>query len=742
MNYEKELNDKQFQAVSSERQYLRIIAGAGSGKTRVLTYRIAYLIEKFDVRPYQILAITFTNKVAKEMQERTSALLPGYNLSGLQISTFHSFCAKFLRCEIDHLGISSNYTIYDDEDSLRLIKMIGVDKGFKKTDDTIKQAFNFISKKKMLGEMPSDVKLGPNPKEKLFLEFFKEYEKRKAEAVALDFDDLLIYTIKILKSFPEVKEKYSNRFKHILVDEFQDTNDVQFELLHLLTNSETSIYVVGDPDQTIYTWRGANQAIILDINKVFRPMETIILNENYRSTTKILDASNKLIANNSERVKKDLFTNNDGGADIVLKSLDSSISEANFIANTIFEIKRKDGESIYTNIAILYRSSYLSLKIENALTTRGIPYRVYGGLKFYSRKEIKDALAYFRLLVNDKDDVSFERIINIPRRGFGEKSIDLLKEEARSVGLPLLQYFKKIDSFTTHLKPSLVKSVKELIEKMESTTRKLNENLEAYSEVLDQFLKDINFYKNFEDAEDGEDRIENIRALIDDVRNYLKNNPESNFEEYLQNITLMTSQDEITGDNAVSLMTVHTAKGLEFDYVFVMGFSDGVFPNQRAISERTNAGLEEERRLAYVAFTRAKKQLYITFNRDYSYTLQAANTPSRFIKEAGLNYSQFTFGGMTFGNNETSRPNVYYYDVNKNTKGEGIFKTATKKLGGFTEINVGNDITWSVGDFCMHTVFGRGKITKVEGDIVEVVFDDFGKKSLLANHKSLSKISG
>lgn len=739
MDYKNELNEKQYEAVSSTKQYLRIIAGAGSGKTRVLTYRIAYLIEMLKVRPYQILAITFTNKVAKEMKERTTKLLPDYNLTGLTISTFHSFCARFLRVEIERLGYPRNYIIYDDEDSLRLIKMIGIDKGYKKTDEINKQANNYISSMKMKGLLPSDVKLGRNPKEKELLEFFKEYEARKSEALALDFDDLLIYTIKILKNYPEVREKYAAKIKHILVDEFQDTNDVQYELLRLLTNDETSVYVVGDPDQTIYTWRGANQRIILDIDKDFRPMETIILNENYRSTNKILGAANKLISHNKERVPKDLFTEKKDGEDIVLKCTDNSISEANFIANTILELNKKVPDFKYSNVAVLYRSSYLSVVVENALTTRSIPYQVYGGLKFYSRKEIKDALAYFRLLSNDKDDVSFERICNIPKRGFGDKALETLKEEASSARLSMLEYLKKIDQFNTNLKPSLVSSMKDLVSKMNSTQEKLNTNLEAYSEVLDQFLKDINFYRSLEDLEDEDDKVENVHALIGDVRNYLKNNPESNFDEYLQNITLMTSQDEIKGDNSVSLMTVHTAKGLEFDYVFVMGFNQGVFPNNRAVMERDKNGLEEERRLAYVAITRAKKKLFITLNKDYSYVNKASNTPSMFIEEAGIHLPKFTFMGTEIGTSKSQGKNLYFYDFNKNKSGVGSYVKTNPLPSHLTQVNAGNGINWKVGDICNHVVFGRGKVTNVEGDIIEVIFDDFGKKSLLGSHKALSK---
>ena len=743
MDYKNELNKNQYEAVSSNEQYLRIIAGAGSGKTRVLTYRIAYLIDVFKVRPYEIVAITFTNKVAKEMRERTASLLPDFNLAGLSISTFHSFCARFLRVEAENLGIPRNYTIYDDDDTSRLIKMIGVDKGYKKTDEIVTLAINYIGSKKMQGLLPSEVKLklNGNPREKTLLEFFKGYEYRKNEAGALDFDDLLIYTIKILREFPEVRARYTGKIKHILVDEFQDTNDVQFELLKLLTDKETCVYVVGDPDQTIYTWRGANQKIILEIDKFFSPMKTIILNENYRSTTKILDASNKLIAFNKERVKKDLFTNNKDGEDITLKSLDSSIAEANFIANTILELKEKNKDFKYKDVAVLYRSSYLSLKIENAFTTRGIPYQVYGGLKFYSRKEIKDALAYFHILFNDKDDVSFLRIINFPRRGFGDKSIDKLRSEASSLNKGMLEYLRMIKHLRTELKPSLINAMEDLIEKLDETKKKLNLNLEAYSEVLDQFLKNIGFYKAIQDTEEDDDKLENVHALIDDIRNYLKEHPESNFEEYLQNITLMTSQDEIKGDDNVSLMTVHTAKGLEFNYVFVIGLNDGVFPNQRAINERDKDGLEEERRLAYVAFTRAKKKLYVTLNRDYSYVNSSTNVPSRFIKEAGLQIPSFSYMGVNLDSSQNnSSNNLYFYDSKKNNEGTGIFKKATRPMKGFTELNLGNGLNWKVGDTCKHSIFGVGKVTKVDGDIINVVFDDFGLKVLLGTHKALSKI--
>lgn len=743
MNYLNELNEKQYEAVTANDRYLRIIAGAGSGKTRVLTYRISYLIDVMHVYPSEILAITFTNKVAKEMKERTINLLPDFNLDGLTISTFHSWCARFLRSEIGVLGFSRNYIIYDDDDQLRLIKEIGVGLGFKKGDDINKSALNFISKQKTMGHLPSDVVKGNMKDEKtenILIQYFTLYEKAKNEANALDFDDLLIYALKILTDFPEVREKYSRKYQDILIDEFQDTNDLQFKLLTKLIGPYTNLYVVGDPDQTIYTWRGANQKIILDIDKIYTPMRSIILNENYRSTNEILKVANKLISHNRERVAKDLFTNKVGGKVVSLKVLDSSILEANYVASTIDSILEKNKDASYKNIAILYRSSFLSLKIENALTMRRIPYNVYGGLKFYSRKEIKDCLAYFRLIINPKDDVSFDRIINVPKRGFGDKTISIIKSEAIKYNLKCCEYIEHIDDYESELKEKIKEVLRKLGSQIVSTRKKIIDNQEAYSEVLDQFLKDIGYYDFLSMQEDDDSAFDNVKALIDDVRNYLKGHEESTFDEYLQNVTLLTSQDDMDGSDKVSLMTVHTAKGLEYDYVFVIGLNEGVFPNQRALNERNNEGLEEERRLAYVAFTRAKKELYLTLNRDYNHSLATSNIPSQFLKEAGIQLP--SFNPDRIGLTSDSR-NIYRYNFDKFNTGSGLSISQEKprmKTGlNFTDLNAGNNIKWKVGDIAVHKTFGEGVVKKVEDTIITVDFYDFGEKKLLGSHKSLSK---
>ena len=721
MDFKNKLNEKQYLAVTSSSQYLRIIAGAGSGKTRVLTYRIAYLISEEGYRPGEVLAITFTNKVAKEMRERTKELLPDYDLSFLQIQTFHAWCAFFLRREIRLLGFPSHFQILDDDDQTLLIKNIAEELGYKRSDEIVKKALSYIGTHKTYGRLPSDLK-DVKAESKVLLEFFKKYEEKKNLMFSLDFDDLLIYAINILASNPEIREKYSRYYRSILVDEFQDTNDLQFKLLTLLASSRTSIYVVGDPDQTIYTWRGANQKIILEIEKYFAPLETIILNENYRSTSNILKGANLLIDFNKERVKKDLFTNNDQGDDILLKALDTKYSEARFVVNKIKELNQLTKSNNLKRYAILYRSSYLSLPFENLLTENRLSYKVYGGTKFYARKEIKDVLSYFKLLMNHSDDISFERIINVPRRKIGKISIADLKAAASSNSLSLYDFILNSHTLEHSIRGGIISTLYELIKKMEVVERKIKENLEAYSEVLHNFLIDIGYIKYLSDDEDNEERILNVKALIDEIRNFNKQNDGAPFSEYLQNVTLLSAQDDIDDSNSVTLMTVHTAKGLEYDYVFVVGMNEGVFPNARATLQRGYEGLEEERRLAYVAFTRAKVALFVSYNRDYNYSTKTYGTPSNFIKEAQI-----------------KEPFTYTHTVKDKVSSlyDQIF--GQKEVKAATTLNEKNNIIWKVGDHCHHTNFGDGVIIEVNGDILDVNFENFGLKKMLGTHKFLSK---
>ena len=732
MDYSSLLNDKQLAAVSTHAQYARVIAGAGSGKTRVLTYRISYLISEMSVDPAKIVAIAFTNKVAAEMKDRALKLLSGVG-KGLTVSTFHSWCAKFLRKEIDVLGFPNNFTIMDDEDTETLIKNIGVELGYKRNDDVVKYAIGFIGANKCKGLYPEGVlvdKYSPE-KVKIALRIFHLYEERKDQMLSLDFDDLLLRTIQILREFPEIREKWLSRIDHILIDEFQDTNDVQFVLVKLLMDSHTNLYVVGDPDQTIYTWRGANQNIILQFNKTFPLAETLILDRNYRSTKEILDHANKLISHNKKRVPKNLYTESGLGDPIKVECSRSRDEEAFYVANEIENIIRKYPNTTYRNIAILYRAAYLTLPFENEFMRRKIPYQIFGGIKFFQRKEIKDVLAYFRLIYNHEDDLSFERIVNVPRRGIGDGAMDILKAEKEAENLSYFDYLDNIEKYQTSLKAKNVMALTTLITKIKETKKRLDDNLEAYPKILEDFIRELDYFEYLSsDDETAEERLQNVKSLFDDILDFLKNNPESSFETYLENASLQTSQDEIKNGDYVSMMTIHVAKGLEFDHVFVISMIDGVFPSRRTEDESGEDGLEEERRLAYVAFTRAKKHLYISTNSAYSFVLQENSTSSRFIDEAGLKVKQ---------------KGVYQPKPRPNFSDFGYFADEPRQSF-ISQIDappkpVDNGIRdWRVGDVAIHDVFGRGVVVNIiDGTILEIEFDSHGRKSILSTHPKIRK---
>jgi DNA helicase-2/ATP-dependent DNA helicase PcrA len=589
MDYASLLNEQQLKAVETSSQYVRVIAGAGSGKTRVLTYRISYLISDRHVEPSRILAIAFTNKVANEMNSRAGKLvneLLGYT-PFLHISTFHSFCARFLRSECGCLGYPSGFTIYDEDDSNRLIKSVAESLGYRKGDDMVKQAKRYISEQKLKGLYPDDIsanKIAYRDQKECY-KFYQQYEIKKTLGFAFDFDDLLLKTIEVLEDYPDVRAKWQGRFDHILIDEFQDTNDIQYKLMRLLARPETSIYVVGDPDQTIYTWRGANQGIILGFEKTYPNVETIILNQNYRSTKTVLGAANKLIVHNKKRVPKDLFTNAGEGEPISVKVASTSEDEARWVGQEVAKVarlrKNLNGDPDYRSIAILYRSSYLTRPFEAELKDRGIPYMIFGGLRFYERAEVKDLLAYFNLLLNPADNVSFERIVNVPRRGVGDVSLGRIQQEALAKGLSDYEYLRRFDEFAddSEIPSRVATTLAGLVAEMEETKKKLSEKVEAYSSVLKDFATNIGYLSYLAEEEDPEeDRLKNVQSLFDDITHYLNNNPNSDFSEYLQNVALLTSQDDMSGGNYVSLMTIHVAKGLEFDNVFVIGLSQGVFP--------------------------------------------------------------------------------------------------------------------------------------------------------------------
>ena len=734
MNFEKELNEKQYEAVTTAFRNVRIIAGAGSGKTRVLTYRIAYLISEVKVLPWKILAITFTNKVANEMKNRVIKMIPEAE-KDLTIKTFHSFAAMFLRKEIGLIGFPSSFTILDEEDQTKLIKDIIAEMGFRRGDKIAGKALSYIGSQKLHERYPGDITITKESfeDEKLCLQIYERYEEEKNKQLCLDFDDLLLQTIYILENYPTTRQKWQDRIDHILVDEFQDTNDVEYKLIKLLSKPTTCHYVVGDPDQTIYTWRGANQDIILNLQKDFLDMETIILNRNYRSTTKILNSANKLIAYNKMRVKKDLYTENEEGKPIVSHRSNTSRDEADFVAREIRKLVQVEGYS-YKDIALLYRSSYITMDFEAAFAKYQIPYKIYGGLKFYQRKEIKDVLAYFHLITNTKDDISFERIMNVPRRGIGDTSVNAIKEEAHNLGMSMYDYISNFDfeSQESDAPRKAINALKIMITVIDKTRENINKNEEVFSKTLEDMILTFGYYEYLGKEEDGDDRIENVKALFEDIRHYLHTNPESTFDEYLQNISLLSAQDEVADGDFVTLMTVHTAKGLEYPVVFVVRLNAGVFPHIRSFAENGYKGLEEERRLAYVAMTRAKKLLYLTFAGDYSYVLQGNLLPSQFLKESGnevvvkQDYNPFR--------STRARPS-YHFDDGPNDS----FTMDEPRQPVISQVDNGIS-DWQIGDICIHKTFGEGTVVALDGDgIIKVNFKDHGTKTLMGNHPSLSK---
>ena len=781
-DYASLLNSAQLEAVTTSAPHVRIIAGAGSGKTRVLTYRIAYLIDEMNVDPQSILAVTFTNKAANEMKDRVARLVPNAALF-LQVSTFHSFCARFLRHEIKRLGYPNAFTIMDDEDQEKLLKEIGEGYGYKKSDPVLKEALHYISSKKTAGLYPEGVYEAANPSlqeayrylrengtiehyvgehrsrfgsfaaEATSLLFYHDYEEKKRAMLCLDFDDLMLFTVKILTDFPEVRDRWSARFEHILVDEFQDTNDVQYTLMRLLSREDTNVYVVGDPDQTIYTWRGANQKIILNFPFVYPDYIDIVLSRNYRSTKKILDGANRLIAHNKKRVPKDLYTEGEPGDPITSKRFETAQDEADYITREITRLAEKNHPPKYDNIAVLYRSSYLTRPLETSFAASGIPYRVFGGLRFYQRKEVKDVLAYFRVLINPLDDVAFTRIYNVPKRGIGDSSFNLLKEEAEASGVSLYNYILSLDKVESKLPTRVITKLILLSTQIEDVKKKLTDNLETYSSVLRNFITDIGYYQYVvEDQAIDEDRAGNVNALFDDINAYISKNPESSFEEYLQNIALLTSQDDMNGGNYVSLMTVHIAKGLEFDNVFVMGLNQGTFPSARSIADTGRDGLEEERRLAYVAFTRAKKQLFLTTNSGYSYVSGSKQVPSQFFEEAGFAFpAESTFaslypggyaprGNRSQGSSSWRRVSFIDNDFFDDGDHDDPFAKVEEPEPPKKTDNGIRD--WQVGDRLHHEKFGDGSVkTVIEGNIIVVAFDDGSTRTMVSTHPMISRLS-
>lgn len=738
------LNDMQRLAVTTTEGPVLVIAGAGSGKTTVITRRIGYIIEQGLAQPWQILAITFTNKAAAEMLERVGKLIPE-SAEDIWVKTFHSTCLRILRRHIDKIGYSSNFNIYDTTDQKKLVKECIVSCGFSTDNYPEKAVMSAISnaKNRSLSAEEFEAENGKDFRGANYAKMYAMYEKRLKENNALDFDDLLLKTVELFEKHPDVLEYYQRKFKYIMVDEYQDTNHVQYKLVAMLAKVSGNICVVGDDDQSIYKFRGADISNILDFESQFKNAVNIKLEQNYRSTQNILTAANEVISNNVGRKGKELWTDSGEGEKITVKSASNQIEEAMYIGGEIEKLV-KSGQYSYNDCAVLYRTNAQTRSFEENFTC---PYRILSGLRFYDRKEIKDILSYIRVIFNPSDDVNLARIINTPKRGIGDTTVDKIAAMAQSVGKsmydilsdanylePLGRTRVKLEEFV-----SVINSLREMVDKAPLT--------ELFDAIYDKtgYLASLEAEKTVE----AMGRIENLEEFKSKAAEYEANVENPTFEGFLDNISLVSDVDNYDEEqNAVVMMTLHSAKGLEFPVVFICGMETGLFPGTMA--EMYDEEMEEERRLCYVGITRAKKKLYLTYAQQRMlYGKTESRLPSKFLneiptnliyREPDKNTKVYRFGGESAmpraskTNTLGTRENL---DSVLSTFGIG---TASSKIAAASS----SPCQWKKGDRVRHVKFGEGMITDVTdtgGDAeLEISFDRVGTRRLLSSFAKLQKI--
>ena len=771
------LNGPQREAVLCTEGPLLVLAGAGSGKTRVLTHRIAHLVEDLNVAPWQIMAITFTNKAAAEMRERLQSLIGG-GARGMWVSTFHSMCVRILRTDCERVGFAKGFTIYDDSDSKRLVEQImdelNIDKKrypIPALRNRISQAKNDLQVAEVFAEKTSD-QVG-----QVAARVYTRLQERLRQLNAFDFDDLLLYTWLLLRNHPDVLAAYQNRFRYLMVDEYQDTNHAQYVLTQLLAAAHKNIMVVGDDDQSIYSWRGADLRNILDFEKDYPEARVVKLEENYRSMGNILAAANAVIANNLTRKPKKLFTSKPAGDKISVYSATDERDEGRWIAS---EIEHQHGEGMsYNQIAVFYRTNAQSRMLEDMLMRAGVPYRLIGGTRFFDRAEIRDVMAYLNLVVNPANDVAAHRVINVPKRGIGKTTVEHIDYVARETGITFLQA-AELCIADDQIRSATRKAIAEFVALIHEAQGYAGDLRKVVEAIVDK--AGLIRVLEAENSDDAAGRIENIQELFGVVDEYAQTHddadalfepptaedaPEADDEppvrtfqanslpDFVEWVTLRTDMDTVAEDGeAITMMTIHAAKGLEFDCVFVAGMEESLFPHGN--SSQDSQGLEEERRLAYVAITRARKKLYLTnaFTRQI-FGQSSANPPSRFIGEIplelrkgiGMGSAGFSGsgwekrgsrrgiagsgseagGGRVFGQSSASgsRPRQ---QTRPAVKPEAQKKAAAK-------------MTFTKGDTVDHKVFGRGTITKVDGDTLHVRFSRTGQtKKLLKDYAPIVKI--
>ena len=765
----KGLNDKQYEAVINTDGPCLVIAGAGSGKTKVLTHKIAYILQEKNVKPWEILAITFTNKAANEMKERIAGLI-GDVSNDMWVGTFHSICVKILRRFIDRIGFDSTFIIFDTSDQKTLIKNCLKDL---QMDDELfseRSVQSEISNAKNEMLEPADFLArahGDFRKEKIG-NVYELYQKRLKENNAIDFDDIINYTIKILMENPDVLEYYANKFKYVLVDEYQDTNKAQFTLITLLASIHGNITVVGDNDQGIYSFRGADITNILNFEKDFPGTKIIKLEQNYRCTGNILKVANAVIKNNEVKYEKKLWTENDIGNLPKVYNADNEYDEGSYIVEQIEHLKREEYYK-YSDFAVLYRMNSQSRAIEDIFRREGIPYKIIGGLKFYERKEIKDIIAYLRLIYNTSDNLSLKRIINEPKRGIGKTSLDGIEEIANANGISMYNVIKEAAQYG--LNRVYLKS-REFINVIEELRAKAQDEEFKISELIKLTLKKTGYIKALEEEKttEAESRLENLDEFLTVAIEFEEQFAENTLAEFLEGITLSSDLDNMEeAEESVTLMTLHSAKGLEFPVVFLVGMEEGIFPGHQSIGEPKE--LEEERRLCYVGITRAKENLFLTCSKKRTiFGSTSCNPMSRFLKEipqdlldgyeeAFESTSSSSFGDSSFkwtygGNATGGKIKTYSFGdkepavaASSNVNNNGFqFRTAESFLSALTtKKNTNLDISkYKEGQRVFHKKFGEGTINVIEPEgedlKVDINFDKVGHKRLMAKYAGLEII--
>lgn len=737
------LNDMQKQAVLQTEGPVLVLAGAGSGKTGALTVRIAHLLEK-GVKPWNILAITFTNKAAKEMKERVEKLV-GDEARNIWISTFHASCVRILRAEIQHLDYDTQFSIYDADDQEKIMKEVfkqlslsPIDKSF-----SVRTAIAQISKQKE--EMVSWQEYAQSVdaldiKGKRLAKVYELYQKMLKESNALDFDDLIYKTVLLFRQRPDVLEKYQDRFRYIMVDEYQDTNTSQYELVHMLAQKYQNLCVVGDDDQSIYAWRGANIRNILDFEKDFQNTTVIKLEQNYRSTQKILNAANAVIQNNVTRKEKALWTENDSGNIIHIYKAENEYDEARYVSEQIEQL-HKEGKS-YQNFAVLYRTNAQSRTIEDQLVRKNIPYRLFGGVRFYERKEIRDILSYLKVLSNPSDAVALRRIVNVPKRGIGDTSVEKVANYASLHNMSLYEAIGHSDEIT-ELK-TRAKKFKEfytLFESLRADYTSMN-----VAELIDAVVKRSGYLQQLlgEGTEEALTRIQNIDEFVNKATVYATQNPDGGLDGFLEEVALVADIDGYQeGDDSVVLMTLHSAKGLEFPHVFMIGLEEGIFPGYRAVMYGDVKEMEEERRLCYVGITRAKEVLHLSHAKSrMQHGLTQYNPPSRFLKEIPEELVDMPTRQISdMAKKYAMRDSMKIAPITTRSK-TSPFAPSIKK-----EIPAPKDFTldYQAGDKVRAPKYGIGTVKSIQNagaDFeVEVSFGEKGTKKFMAKLSKLKKVT-